>query len=96
MTSLSSQRTTSTKTRIKTVRVSLKVRFFSMTQRTTSTKTRIKTLLFFFGRNFCKEAQRTTSTKTRIKTRLVVNRLQLLLVLREQLPLKQGLRLSFN
>ena len=62
-----SQRTTSTKTRIKT-EGSFSELVGERSQRTTSTKTRIKT--FITSSNFHKSfpAQRTTSTKTRIKT----------------------------
>ncbi len=114
----STQRTTSTKTRIKTpehktiefniqcLREQLPLKqglrphvlspslWMTLTQRTTSTKTRIKT----HQRPFCHHkdllSQRTTSTKTRIKTLLYRPIMSKYTILREQLPLKQGLRLS--
>ena len=62
------------------------------TQRTTSTKTRIKTHITSVLILLVLHPQRTTSTKTRIKTQQLMRLLRYQLLLREQLPLKQGLR----
>ena len=84
------QRTSSTKTRIKTIHLQLALSPLSC-QRTSSTKTRIKTNNFFHQLLF--GSQRTSSTKTRIKTLYSCNVVCFVHCVREYHPLKQGLRL---
>ena len=62
-------------------------------QRATSTKTRIKTRLHLSIFQLFLLTQRATSTKTRIKTMVFTKERSFEKGLKEQLPLKQGLRL---
>ena len=70
---------------------SISIAYLKIAQRTTSTKTRIKTSPYA-SKGLPVHPQRTTSTKTRIKTHISDYCLPLSKMLREQLPLKQGLR----
>ena len=87
------QRLSSTTTRIKTSYFIGKSIIYWNRQRLSSTTTRIKTVLGATQWSICKERQRLSSTTTRIKTSVQLLCASSALIVRDYLPLQQGLRL---